>query len=94
MKRLRSFIIGAVLFLAGGAVANNAVPYFTGPQDPASLFAYLNQIESQVGYIMFNQTVAETGEMAFAAGTCYSGTSICVVLPTGTVRYIQTSATP
>ena len=97
LKNLRSTIIGLVCGLAGFAMAQT-IPLILGPQDLSGLFNSLNQLiltmNSQVfSYITFNKT-GSVGELSFLQPVQVSGTSILVVMPGGSARYIQTSATP
>lgn len=97
MKRLRSFLAGFSFLIvgafAGGALAVSAgVPYFTGPQDPASLFYYLNTLintmNSEInGYIFFasGNAAEASGELNFttAASFAANGTAATTMTSLG-----------
>ena len=93
MKNLRAYLI-ALGFVLGGITAANAtswVSLLTGPQDLSQLWGLLAQ--QLTNYVTF-ASVGEVGEISLSPSVCVSSTSICVVMPNGGLRYIQTSATP
>jgi hypothetical protein len=93
MKRLRAFLVGAALMIAGGfgGIAVASIPTFVGPQDPSQLHGYLNQLITSLNnevtaYLMF-QNGGEPGEMQIVgSGTAFAGN--------GTVATAMTSLGP
>lgn len=93
MKHLRAYLTGFALFLAfvaGGASAA-WIPSMSGPQDLSQTWYLFNQ---QLGNYMSYAQTGELGSLSFSPGVCVSTTSLCVYMPNGALRYIQTSATP
>ena len=95
MKKLRAYLIGLGLVLGGATVAlagaSTWVSSLTGPMDISQTWGLLGQ--QITNYVSFAEA-GEVGELAFSPSSCVSGTSMCVIMPNGDKRYIQTSATP
>ena len=90
MKHLRAYLTGFALFLAGAASAA-WIPSMSGGQDLSQTWFLFNQ---QLGNYMSYAQVGEQGSLSFSPSVCVSSTSLCVYMPNGALRYIQTSATP
>ena len=81
-----SFVLGIAGFASAAFVSD-----FLGPQDLSQTWKLLQR--QITGYISFDQA-GLIGEMSLSTGVIVSGTSFVVVMPDGTQRYVQTSATP
>lgn len=91
LKQLRSAALGFALFLAGGASAT----MITGAQDTSAI-GWISQMNTQLlAYVNFTLT-GKVGELAMQNPLSWDQglTSLAIVNPSGTVRFIQTSATP
>jgi len=81
-----SLVLGIVSFASAAFVSD-----FLGPQDLSQTWRLLQR--QITAYISFDQA-GLVGEMSLSPRVIVSGTSFVVVMPDGTQRYIQTSATP
>ena len=92
MKRLLSLWFAAGILLGSGVIASAAwVSSLSGPQDLSQTWFLLNQ--QLTNYVSYVQP-GEVGSASYSPSVCVSGTSLCVYMPNGALRYIQTSATP
>jgi hypothetical protein len=98
MNRLRSYLIGLFIGIAGFASAQNLVPFFQGPVDPAQMQSYLNTLVNVVnnevaGYLTFGNP-NENGALALNSANSFAangsvGTSVTSLGPTGSHTTIQ-----